>query len=68
VKAGPELAFAAVGTYGTRVPECVRTAFALLPLSGPGEINSLVISPEYAWAILPGREWNSRFGWQPPRR
>lgn len=32
-----------------------RTAFALLPLSGPGEINSLVRGPAYVWAILADR-------------
>jgi hypothetical protein len=29
-----------------------RTAFALLPLRGPGEINALVRGPAYVWAIL----------------
>jgi hypothetical protein len=32
-----------------------RTAFGLLPLSGPGEINSLVRGPAYVYAILTDR-------------
>jgi hypothetical protein len=29
-----------------------RSAFALLPLSGPGAISALVRGPAYMWAIL----------------
>lgn len=32
-----------------------RTAFGMLPLSGPGEINSLVRGPAYVYAILTDR-------------
>ena len=32
-----------------------RTAFNLLPLSGPGQINTLVRGPAYVYAILADR-------------
>jgi len=32
-----------------------RTAFGLLPLDGPGEINAIVRGPAYVWAILTDR-------------
>lgn len=32
-----------------------RTAFGMLPLSGPGEINRLVRGPAYVYAILTNR-------------
>jgi hypothetical protein len=32
-----------------------RTAFGLLPLSGPGQINTLVRGPAYVYAILTDR-------------
>jgi hypothetical protein len=61
-KTGLPFTYKVVGT--SVVPDCTgyplhvsnfRTAFGLLPLKGPGEINAIVRGPAYVYAILTDR-------------